>query len=133
MFHLFNSCMVRIIYIVVCPGRWTYNYLVWRAASARPALATGVGHPLGITREKMENIEIWKYKIIKTHINLICKADNTKKWFTLCLRAQFIVDLHFLLDSQHRILSNYNEVLIKSYRKFVNIMNLTPRGSVRKL
>lgn len=72
-------------------------------------------------------------KDIKLNINLSYKNNNTKTWVTLFLRTQFIVDLHFLLDSQHRILSNYNEVLIKSYRKFVNIANITPKNSIRKL
>ena len=73
-----------------------------------------------------------EFKEIKLNINLFSKNKGKKEWFTLLIRAQMIVDLHFLLDSQHKLISNYNEVLIKAYRKFVNIMNVTPRGTVKK-
>lgn len=73
-----------------------------------------------------------EFKEIKLNINLLTKKKSQKEWFTLIVRGQMIIDLHFLLDSQHKILSNYNEVLIKAYRKFVNILNVTPRGTLRK-
>ena len=70
-----------------------------------------------------------EFKEIKLNINLF--SNKKKEWFTLNLRAQLIVDLHFLLDSQHKMINNYNEVLVKAYRKFVNILNVTPRGTMR--
>jgi len=72
-----------------------------------------------------------EFKEIKLNINLFSK-NKKKEWFTLFVRAQLIIDLHFLLDSQHKMINNYNEVLVKAYRKFVNIMNVTPRGTMRK-
>lgn len=72
-----------------------------------------------------------EFKEIKLNINLFTK-DKKKEWFSLIVRGQLIVDLNFLLDSQHKLISNYNEVLIKAYRKFVNILNITPRGTLKK-
>ena len=73
-----------------------------------------------------------EFKEIKLNINLFSKNKMKKEWFTLFIRGQLIIDLHYLLDSQHKLISNYNEVLIKAYRKFVNIMNVTPRGTMKK-